>query len=136
MTKLRIIFWFYIAALLCVTLLIFRGNPYNPIELDPIASYRRAANAPQHLAVIEIRNIALNIAMFIPFGALLPIIWNKARKIYITIPIAITATIAIETAQFITARGVAAAEDIILNTIGAIIGFIFFHFLIKKRLTN
>ena len=120
----------YVFAVLLVTLL-FRETAPLSIELDPIASYRRAARAPTHLAIIEIRNIILNIAMFIPLGIFLPLFFNKLRKFYFTIPIAAMASLTIETAQFITRRGVFAIEDIIHNTLGAAIGLAFLFALSK-----
>ena len=111
----------YIFIVLSITLL-SRDPIFSGIELDPIASYRRAANAPRHLAIIEIRNIILNIAMFVPLGIFLPLLFNKFRKIYIFLPIALLASSAIETAQLITRRGVFSIEDILHNTLGAALG--------------
>ena len=114
----------YIALLLAVTLVVYRGSPYAPIELDPIASYRRAANAPAPLARIEIRNAVLNVLMFIPMGFLPPLVWRVMAKPYILIPAALALTLTIETAQLLTNRGVFAIEDILHNVIGAAIGLL------------
>lgn len=119
--------------LILVTLVIFRGAPYAQFELDPIASYRRAAAAPAHLAQIEIRNIILNIIMFIPMGLLPPFIWPKFAKFYRLVPAALAFTLAIETAQLLTARGVFALEDIIHNAAGAILGFLMFKIILRFR---
>jgi len=124
-TVLLAAFLAYMFVVLLVTLLFREPMPLS-IELDPIASYRRAARAPTHLAIIEIRNIILNVAMFVPLGIFLPLFFNKFRKLYLAAPIAAIASLAIETAQFITRRGVFAIEDIIHNTLGAALGFAFF----------
>ena len=123
----------YIFLVLSVTLL-FRSFAAFNIELDPIASYRRALNAPHHLAVIEIRNIILNIMMFMPLGFMLPIASEKLRKIYLIIPLAVFFTFTIEATQYLTSRGVFALEDMLLNTMGAIIGFTIYKIIhiIKK----
>ena len=117
------IFSAYIFLVLWVTLL-GRTPANHIIELYPLASYRRALNAPPHLARIEIRNALLNIAMFIPLGIFLPITWHKLQKFYLTLPVAFLASIAIETAQLLTHRGVFALEDILHNTAGAALGII------------
>ncbi|MCL2350236.1 MAG: VanZ family protein [Defluviitaleaceae bacterium] len=130
---LKILFWLYIIALLAATLLFFRGAPYAPIELDPIASYRRAMTAPAHLSRIEIRGIILNIAMFIPLGLMPPAIWPRLSKAYFMLPLVFAATLSIETTQLLTSRGVFAIEDIIHNTAGGILGFLIFKALFKKK---
>ena len=116
----------YVALILHETLLsrppIFSGA----YELNLFASYHRAMRAPSHLARIEVRNLILNVAMFVPMGILLPVVFPRLAKFYITLPIALAATIAIETAQFITHRGVFATEDILHNFVGATIGFLLF----------
>jgi len=111
----------YIFVVLYVTL-ISRSVYIFSIELDPIASYRRAANTQPHLAAIEIRNIILNVAMFMPLGIFLPLLCAKLRKFYIALPIAFLASLAIEIAQLATRRGVFSIEDILHNTLGAALG--------------
>jgi glycopeptide antibiotics resistance protein len=128
-----VLFVLYIILLIGVTLVFFRGAPYARIELDPIASYRRAAAAPSHLAQIEIRNIILNIIMFIPMGLMPPLIWRRLSKIYIVLPIALAATLAVEFAQFLTVRGVFALEDIMHNFFGALLGFLMYKLIGFKR---
>jgi len=116
----------YISALLAITLIIYRGSPYAPVELDPIASYRRALNAPAQLARIEIRNAVLNIIMFIPFGFLPPMLWKKLAKPQLLLPLALAFTLTIETAQLILNRGVFSIEDMLHNLLGAAIGLLAF----------
>ncbi|MCL2353980.1 MAG: VanZ family protein [Defluviitaleaceae bacterium] len=110
-----------------ITLLFFRGSPYNPIEVDPIASYRRALAAPSHLAVVEVRGIVINIVMFMPLGFLLPFVWHPLRKFYLTMPILFLSTFFIEIVQLLTFRGVFAVEDIMHNLVGGVIGFVVFY---------
>jgi len=116
----------YTLAVAYITLL-SRDAAHASIELDPIASYHRATNAPRHLAILEIRSIILNIAMFVPLGLLLPMASVKFRKIHITLPVALLASLAIETAQLATHRGVFSIEDILHNTLGAALGLTFYH---------
>ena len=122
----------YVFALLSVTLL-FRSAAYSNIELDPIASYRRAMRAPAHLAAIEIRNIILNIAMFVPLGVFLPLLFKKCRKFYVVLSASFLTTLAIEATQLATRRGVFAIEDILHNTLGAALGFALFFAFLKIR---
>ena len=120
----------YTFAILYVTLL-SRPAIFFTIELDPIASYRRAANAPAHLAAIEIRNVLLNIVMFIPLGIFLPLATPRFRKFCTLLPAALIAALAIETTQLATRRGVFSVEDILHNTLGAALGLALFLLLTK-----
>ena len=128
-------FFAYVFAVLSITLL-FRAPIFSTIELDPIASYRRAANAPAHLAVIEIRNVILNVIMFVPLGIFLPLLFKKFHKIYLVLSVAFLTSLAIETLQFATRRGVFSLEDIIHNTLGAVLGATLFLALSKLNINN
>ena len=130
----RILFWLYITLIICATLIFFRGAPYHSLELNPIASYRRALAAPPTLAKTEIRNIILNILMFVPLGFSLPFLWSPLQKFHFVLLISLTFTLSIETTQLITAQGVFSLEDIAHNTLGAALGYFMFT-LIKHKLT-
>ena len=126
-------FFAYIFVVLSITLL-FREPIFSAVELNPIASYRRAANAPPHLAAIEIRNVILNVIMFVPLGIFLPLLFKKLRKIYLVLPMALLVSLAIETTQFATHRGVFSVEDIIHNTLGAVLGIGLFLAFLKLNI--
>jgi len=67
-------------------------------------------------------NIIGNIGMFIPFGILLPMLFNyKFIKPFITFEVGL---LLFETAQLISRRGVFDIDDFILNTIGFLLGYI------------
>jgi len=61
--------------------------------------------------------------MFVPFGILLPLLSDKFKRLWKTVGIGFTASILIEIAQFITGRGQASTDDVITNTLGALIGY-------------
>jgi glycopeptide antibiotics resistance protein len=62
-----------------------------------------------------------NILMFIPFGFFLPLVFNRAKKWYAAVGIALSLSIGIETIQFFIGRA-ADIDDVMLNTLGGIIG--------------
>lgn len=68
-------------------------------------------------------NVLLNIAMFCPFGFLLPIIWRKLRKWYLSIPAGLAFSVLLEALQLIFSRGVFDVDDLFCNTLGAMIGY-------------
>ena len=71
-----------------------------------------------------------NILLFIPFGFFFPS-KNNSRKN--TLAIAAVFSTAVELIQYISARGLAETDDVISNTIGAVVGFQLFHLFRKLR---
>lgn len=80
-----------------------------------------------------------NILLFIPFGILVPILWKYNRSIIRTTLMSFACSVLIELTQLATGRGYFEIDDIILNTLGGIIGYIVFecfydsYLAIKKR---
>lgn len=85
---------------------------------------------------IEISTI-LNIIFFMPFGFLLPTLWNKFRKFIPTVFAGFIFSLIIEVGQLFTIRATD-IDDLIMNTLGTILGFILFKILsiIFKKLSN
>ena len=77
-------------------------------------------------------NILGNIILFIPFG-FLGIIFEKLKKLKNLLPIFIIAISIIELLQYITNKGFADIDDVIINTIGVAIGFWIYD---KVKLTS
>ena len=65
----------------------------------------------------------MNILMFVPFGILLPLLSDKFKRLWKTVGIGFAVSILIEIVQFITGRGQASTDDVITNTLGALIGY-------------
>ena len=67
-------------------------------------------------------NFLGNIILFIPFGFLLPCVtdWNRMRKTVVT---GIGFSLLIETIQLITSQGCFDFDDVILNSLGCVIGY-------------
>lgn len=83
------------------------------------------------------RNVLGNIAIFIPFGFIITdMIREKAQKcnIFITATITLLTSLTIETIQMFIGRSFD-VDDIILNFLGGIIGFIF-YFIIQKIISH
>jgi glycopeptide antibiotics resistance protein len=71
-------------------------------------------------------NLVGNIIVFIPWGACLPILFEKIKSLIGTLKGTLLFVIAIEVAQLITTLGSFDVDDIILNTLGAIIGYLIY----------
>lgn len=120
----EMIFAVYIAAYIYLTFL-SRSEidvPYaTGVELRPLAALRRALARG---SVTPIRGIILNILLFLPMGYLLPFVFRKLRRHTIrnVVLIGLLVSVATETLQMVFAVGWFDVDDIINNTIGALIG--------------
>ncbi|MDL4839614.1 VanZ family protein [Aquibacillus rhizosphaerae] len=72
-----------------------------------------------------------NILAFIPLGFLLPIVWNKVNTFTNTLIISSLCSLVIEITQWLTRLGAFDVDDIILNTIGGLCGFLLVRMLQK-----
>jgi glycopeptide antibiotics resistance protein len=89
-----------------------------------------------HYRYITIRNIIGNIFLFLPFGLLAPMLFYKIRSIKKVFFSAAVISVCVETIQFVLVVGVADIDDVLLNILGALIGFYLFLFFRKKIKTG
>lgn len=97
-----------------------RGNVYKEVNLHLFSSYLEAYH---NMSPSLIRNIILNILLFVPLGIFLPLYTKKIEKIYIVIPIGFAITLLIEFIQYSTGYGIFELADLVNNTIGVLIGY-------------
>lgn len=72
---------------------------------------------------VLLRNLILNIMLFIPLGFLIPMYSDKLKKIYIVVPIGLLATLTIEFTQHFNKFGTFEIDDALNNTLGTLIGY-------------
>ncbi len=75
---------------------------------------------------IDTTGYLLNIILFIPFGFLVPLIWKKLNRPSFIIGFGFLFSLLIESSQLLNNRS-ADIDDLILNTLGAFIGFVVFR---------
>lgn len=80
---------------------------------------------------IVARNIAGNIAMFVPLGFLLPCITDRFAKLKFTLSGAVLLAFVLEALQLLTLRGSFDIDDIILRSVGAMLGFAVWHIIFR-----
>lgn len=82
-------------------------------------------------------NLFGNIAAFVPLGLLLPCLWKPMRSIGYFLLCTVFLIIAVELIQLFSLRGSCDIDDLILNVIGALIGYLlllpFRRKMIKER---
>lgn len=104
----------------------------NFVPFDTILRY---INYSQYFNFdIIIINLLGNLLIFTPMGFLLPLLSKKCRKAWKVICIGFFSSLAVETIQFIFRVGSADIDDLILNTLGAWLGYLAYKsILIKNR---
>ena len=129
----KTIWWIYIALLLLVVIIKFRGS-FGELENKIIATpfgtnynlipFNSIGEQLAHISEGWARfNLLGNIIPFVPFGFLLPITYPKANSFLKVLMVSLLFLFLMETFQFITRLGSFDIDDIILNTIGIIIGY-------------
>ncbi len=71
-------------------------------------------------------NIIGNILVFVPLGYFLPMLFKKTEKVRYTILFSLILSLIYESLQYFLYLGSADIDDVILNLLGAFIGFIFY----------
>lgn len=71
-------------------------------------------------------NLVGNVVVFIPFGFLLPYVLKRGRNFFVMLLNAFFFVLGIEIFQLFSAFGAFDVDDILLNCLGAVIGYIIF----------
>jgi len=105
------------------------GSMERTISIIPFKSLLDMIN--NNISVTRIlENILGNIAIFIPFGLLLPIVQkDKSKKIILY---GLITSALIEIIQYVFALGSSDIDDLTLNTLGTIIGYLLYKIIHKK----
>jgi glycopeptide antibiotics resistance protein len=74
----------------------------------------------------EARQLLGNVALFVPFGFLLPAAVRTCRQLWVLLVAAAAFSVLIETLQAILPGHTTDVDDVILNTVGAAFGFLAF----------
>ncbi|MFC0560394.1 VanZ family protein [Halalkalibacter alkalisediminis] len=75
------------------------------------------------------------VLLFIPIGVLIPLLLPKLKNV-LTIVLILMFSLTIESVQYVTQLGVFDVDDIMLNSLGGLIGILVFSHLKRKRLFN
>ena len=135
----RVLFALYIAGL--VYFLFFaemldrtgieRSYRYNLIPFREIRRFIVYADLLGPMAVIS--NLFGNIVIFMPFGFLVPILGRKKRNFWFTSLLSFALSLTVECIQLVTRTGCFDVDDIFLNTIGGMLGYLVYALMQRKR---
>lgn len=107
----------YLAVVLAATVLRTSGG--RGLNLHLFLSWREAWN--QFTLKLWL-NILLNIAMFVPLGILLPLLWKRFEKWQWTFAAGFGLSLSIELMQMVTGN-LTDVDDLMHNTLGAVLGW-------------
>lgn len=98
-----------------------RAYQYN---LIPFLEIRRFWIYREQLGMLAVvSNIFGNVIGFIPYGFILPVIAHKCRSGFFIILSGFSLSLVVEVVQLVTKVGCFDVDDLILNTLGAAIGY-------------
>ncbi len=132
----RILFLAYLASLVYLLFFAERGStPYGyRANLVPFREIRRILENRDILGTrYVLLNIGGNILLFVPFGAILPVVHRYFGRPGRTILSGALLSAGVEGAQYITMRGRCDIDDVLLNTFGCAAGYLLFACIRRLR---
>ena len=132
----RIALFLFVLYMIGLFYFLFFANWYNHrpgsqncyyMNLVPFHEIRRFVHAREKIGGTAVfLNPNGNILGFIPFGFFLPLISKRFRNGFVVALLGFLTSTLIEILQMLTKAGVCDIDDVILNTAGAVIGYILF----------
>jgi glycopeptide antibiotics resistance protein len=112
-----------------------RGTDPNHINIIPLdysfRCFRQDSGMHPHLTAFCLRNTLGNVALFMPLGILLPLIDTRFRTFKRVLLFALAMSLVIETVQFglrfVGNPRAVDIDDVLLNTLGACLGFLIYR---------
>lgn len=102
-------------------------NDYS-YNLIPFKEIKRFIKYRKQLGMVAVAtNIGGNIIGFMPFGFILPILTQKARGLLRIFILTLNLSLFIEMIQLVSKVGCCDVDDMILNTLGGVLGYIMFY---------
>lgn len=120
-----ITFFIYLIGVFSLTFIVretmvLRTPENRGVILTPLREFNAMLHQPNH--VFWLKQIFLNILLFVPFGCLLPLVSKLFRNPLFTVFLGFLFSGLIEMMQYITGRGLTEVDDIITNTLGTAVG--------------
>lgn len=96
-------------------------------NLKPFAEIKRYMTYYERIGNFNvILNLFGNVLCFVPFGFVIPILSCRQRNIFKIRNLSFLCSVAIELIQLVTKLGSCDVDDVILNTLGGVSGYILF----------
>ncbi len=104
-------------------------------NLEPFKEIKRFYQYREQLGMEAVfLNLAGNVIGFMPFGFILPIVSRRGRRFYNTFMLGFALSLCIETTQLVFKVGSFDVDDLLLNTIGGILGYVVYRLVQRFRI--
>lgn len=144
------IWYIYLITLFLVVVVKFDGSTTTLGERIANTQYNRTIGLPNYdldflysikiywqyrSEIWAIKNLVGNIVPFIPFGFIFPIVYPKHSHWFTVFIASFLFVLGIESFQFITLLGVFSVDDIFLNVLSMVFGYLLFLFVrfVRRR---
>lgn len=95
-------------------------SAWSGANLQLFRAWREAWN---HYSVKAWANVLLNVALFVPLGVLVPLVFPKCRKGLRMLAVGFGTTLTVEFLQWVGGHGIFDVDDLFCNTVGAMMGY-------------
>lgn len=124
----------FLVYMVCLVYFLFFAEEYGRVSsmaysynIEPFREIRRFWAYREILGFRAVfLNLAGNVIGFMPFGALLPIMAKGARKAWRITLLGLEVSALVEVSQLIFRVGCFDVDDMILNTLGSLLGYVVF----------
>ena len=120
----------FLVYLLVVYRLTGMGTIWDVGRYDSLVRWHQVHFIPFHNFQFDVPFLLLNILMTIPLGMMLPTLWSEFRSLRKVAFTGFGLSMAIELSQLLNSRNTT-IDDLLMNTLGAIIGYIVFAIFYK-----
>ncbi|MBR5868018.1 MAG: VanZ family protein [Clostridia bacterium] len=100
---------------------------YNLIPFSTIASQLALLTRGGSLRTFALINLVGNVILFVPAGYLIPLLFPRFRRFPPFLSVLFLSLFAIEGIQLVTGLGAFDVDDILLNLLGALMGYLLFR---------
>ena len=105
----------------------YRYNLVPFREIERFWTYRR------ELGIHSIYNLAGNVLGFVPAGFFIPVLWEPKRVFLFTVCLTFQMSLLVEILQLVFRVGSFDVDDLILNTLGGMLGYLLLTLIGKWR---
>ena len=113
------LFWVYVSVMLIITFFSRESGSRQGMDLELFSTW--GINDRNNAFVIE------NVLLFVPYGFLAGFAFGRYRRFLPCLALGALTSLGIETLQLITGRGFFQIDDILTNTLGAVLGFLLYR---------
>ena len=122
----------FLLYLIILFYLVFRSSDFGRTNFQRsinTQAFKTIINCFKYCSLLSrytIINIYGNLVAFIPMGFFIPLIFKRLKNFFVMLIVFIMASFFIELLQYVFAVGAADVDDIILNSIGGVLGYLLY----------